>query len=268
MSSYFKDKKIWITGASAGIGEALTYAFANEDAEIVISSRKKEQLERVKNNCKNPDKIYVLPLDVAQHDLVPEKGNQVIEKLGHIDILVNNAGVSQRALVNETSIDVDKKLIDINYLGSVAVTKSVLSNMINNKSGHIVVMSSLAGKISTPMRSSYCAAKHALHGFFNSLRAEVHDDNIKVTIVCPGYINTDISKNALTGNGEKQNTMDEAQANGLSTEELSKRVLSAIQKQKKEIYVGKKEVLGVYIGRFFPALLDKIVRKKDTTKST
>lgn len=262
---YFKNKKIWITGASSGIGEALTYAFANEDAEIVISSRKKDQLEKVKSNCKDPNRIHIVTIDVAKHDEVPNKANEVLAKMGDIDILINNAGVSQRALVKDTKFEVDKRLIDINYLGTVAVTKSILNSMIQQQSGQIIVMSSLVGKFGSPLRSSYAAAKHALHGFFESLRAEVHDHNISITMICPGYIKTDISKNALTGSGDKQNKMDQAQDNGLSTAAFSKQALAAIRKQKREVYIGGKEVAGIYIARFFPALFSKIIKKVAVT---
>ncbi|WP_439128950.1 SDR family NAD(P)-dependent oxidoreductase, partial [Polaribacter sp.] len=182
------------------------------------------------------------------------------------DILVNNGGISQRSLVNETQISVDKRIIDINYLGTVALTKAILPHFIANKKGQFVVTTSIVGKIGTPLRSTYAASKHALHGFFDSLRAENHQNNIIVSLICPGFINTNVSKNALTGNGTALGKMDVATGKGMSAERCATLMIKAIEKQKEEVYIaGSKEKLGVYVKRFFPKLFTILIRKMRVT---
>lgn len=263
MSSYFDEKVIWITGASSGIGEALVKNLAkSSNAKIILSSRKEEQLHSVAGKAGlNKDRYAVIPLDLKDYKEMPSVAAKAMEPFGKIDILINNAGLSQRSLALETDIEVDKQLIDIDYIGTVALTKAVLPYMIRNKGGHIAVVSSLMGIFGAPMRSGYAGAKHALHGFFDALRAEVFSQNIKVTIICPGFIQTDISINAVTGDGSLQGTMDEATKNGMHVAVFAKKMLSAIEKQKKQKAIGGKEVLAVYLKRFFPDLLAKIVRK-------
>jgi dehydrogenase/reductase SDR family protein 7B len=169
--------------------------------------------------------------------------------------------LSQRSLAMETDIEVDKRMMDINFIGTAALTKAVLPYMIGNGSGHIVVVSSLMGIFGAPMRSGYAAAKHALHGFFDSLRAELYDKIILVTIICPGFIQTNISINAVTGDGSLQGTMDDATNKGMPADIFAKKMLTAIEKKKNQASIGGREVMGTYLKRFFPAILAKVVRK-------
>jgi len=259
---YFSNKVIWITGASSGIGKALALELSKQNCKLILSSRNKESLELVKSECKNPQHIAVIPLDLEKYSSLKLKADEALFVFGTIDILINNGGISQRSLVEHTNIDVDKRIMDINYLGTVALSKAILPHFIINKSGQFVVTSSIVGKIGTPLRSSYVASKHALHGFFDSLRAENHKNNIAVTLICPGFINTNVSKNALTGNGTPQGKVDVATGNGMSPERCAKRMLKAIKNEKEEVYIaGVKEKLGVYVKRFFPKLFSVLVRK-------
>lgn len=258
----FNQKVVWITGASSGIGEHLAYAFSKAGAKLILSSRKEKELERVKSQCVDPTMVRILALDVTNFDEIPNIAQQAISSFGQIDLLINNAGISQRALVKDTNLSVDQRIMDVNFIGTVAVTKAVLPHFLSRQTGHFVVMSSVTGKLGTPMRSAYAASKHALHGYFDSLRAEVYDDNVKVTIICPGYVRTNVSINALTGDGSKNNSMNKTTAAGLTPEELASKALKAISREREEIYIGKKEILGIYIKRFFPRLLNKIVRKR------
>ena len=260
---FYKNKVIWVTGASSGVGEALVYAFDKASAQIIISARRQSELERVKSNCtQDPNRIFVLPLDLEDHDSIPEKSNTALKKFGKIDILFNNGGVSQRSFAKDTKVEVDKKIMNINYFGAMILTKAVLPSMIKNKSGHIAVMSSLTGKFGVPLRSAYAASKHALHGFFDTLRAEVFKDNIKVTIICSGYIKTNIAVNALTEKGNSKNEKDPDIENGLTPEFFTEKALKAIEKGKEELLLGGKEKFGVYLKRFTPCLFSKIIRKK------
>ncbi|QTD36180.1 SDR family oxidoreductase [Polaribacter batillariae] len=262
----FSNKVIWITGASSGIGKALAIALANKNAKLILSSRKKEALELVKNECKKSKNIKIITLDLEDYNNLQSKAEDAIASFGKIDILINNGGISQRSLVANTQISVDKRIININYLGTVALTKAVLPHFIKNNNGQFVVTTSIVGKIGTPLRSSYAASKHALHGFFDCLRAENHHNNITVTLVCPGFINTNVSKNALTGNGTPQGKMDAATKKGMSPERFAKLMVNAIEKKKEEVYIaGAKEKLGVYVKRFFPKLFSILVRKISVT---
>ncbi|MCB0519106.1 MAG: SDR family oxidoreductase [Saprospiraceae bacterium] len=259
----FQNKTVWITGASSGIGEALAYEFARQGAKLILSARNEAALKRVADSC--GDGTIIQPLDLEQHGELSGIVEKVLAKAGHVDILVNNGGVSQRSLAKETSYEVDKKMIDINLLGTMTLSKALLPHFLERKTGHYVVITSLMGKFGAPMRSAYAAAKHGLHGFFEALRAESWRENIQVTLVCPGYIRTNISKNALKGDGKKQGTMDEATDQGISPEDLAKKILKAIGQRKQEVLFGGKELMGVYLKRFMPGVLAKVLRTAKVT---
>jgi short-subunit dehydrogenase len=258
----FNSKTVWITGASSGIGEALTYEFAKLGAKLIISARNVKELERVKANCNGEsDNITIQRLDLENHKEIKDIAQQVLKKVGTIDILVNNGGISQRSFAKETPLEVDKKLMNINFFGTVCLTKEVLPSMLDKKKGHIVVISSLTGKFGAPRRSAYAASKHALHGFFDTLRAETWKDNITISLICPGFIRTNLSFNAVTSTGEAQKSMDGAIDKGMPPEVLAKKIIKAIKNKKEELIVGGKETIGVYLKRFLPKLFSKIIRK-------
>jgi len=262
----FSNKIIWITGASSGIGKALAIELSHQNAKLIISSRKKEDLELVKKACKHADAVKCITLDLESYQNMQAKANDAIAAFGKIDVLVNNGGISQRSFAKDTAIAVDKRIMDINYLGTVALTKAILPHFVKNKSGHFVVTTSIVGKIGTPLRSIYAASKHALHGFFDSLRAEHHKDNIAVTLVCPGFVHTNISKNALTGDGTPQEKLDTATANGIEPKHFARVMAKAIKRKKDEVYIaGAKEKLAVYTKRFIPKLLTVLIRKLSVT---
>ena len=262
----FSNKVVWITGASSGIGKALAIELSNNNAKLILSSRKKDDLELVKNECKNSENIAVIPLDLEDYNNLKPMVDKAISSFGKIDVLVNNGGISQRSLVKDTLISVDKRIMDVNYIGTIALTKLLLPHFIENQAGHFVTTTSIVGKIGTPLRSSYAASKHALHGFFDSLRAENHENNITVTLVCPGFVNTNVSINALTGDGAPQQKMDNATQNGIDTTHFAKLMAKAIRNKKEEVYIaGAKEKLGIFAKRFFPKLLSKMIRKLSVT---
>ncbi|MFD2098771.1 SDR family oxidoreductase [Flagellimonas iocasae] len=254
-------KTIWVTGASSGIGLALVKELSKYSCNLIISSRRENALEQVKMACQNPENVAVLPMDLQNHAQMEAVSQKAIAFFGAVDILVNNAGVSQRSLILDTDFEVYKKLMDINYLGTVTLSKAILPHFIANKSGHFVTVTSLMGKFGSPYRSGYCGAKHALHGFFDVLRMEHEKDNVKVTMICPGFVQTNVAKNALTGNGAPQQEDDVATQNGITAEVAATKIIKAIKKDKFEAYVGGKEVKGVYLKRFFPKLLHKVVLK-------
>jgi short-subunit dehydrogenase len=263
MTNDFKDKVIWITGASSGIGEALAIAFAQKGARLILSARREEELRRVGALTKLPDlDLMILPFDLADTSGASGLAAQVMNKFGRIDILVNNGGYSQRSEVMETPEAIDRQLMEVNYFAYVNLSKAVLPYMKRQKSGHIVVVSSIAGKFGFYLRSSYSAAKHALHGFFESLRLETEKYGIKTLIVCPGKIKTAVSLNAVTADGKKHNSMDPSHESAMSAEECAKQIIQGVIQNKEELLIGGKELLAVKIRRFFPWLFGRIIRKQ------
>lgn len=261
----FKNHVVWVTGASSGIGKALALAFSARGAHLILSARREAKLQEVKAACTNPENHFIVPLDLTDPESIQHATETVFRQVKAVDILVNNGGVSQRSLVNETSLEVDRRIMETNFFGTIALTKAVLPSMLVRGSGRFVVISSLTGHLSTPLRSTYAASKHALHGFFNSLRAETTDAGLHVLIVCPGYIRTEISQNALTGSGAAHAQLDPNQEAGLTPAVCAARILRAIERNKAEIYIGGKERFGIYIERFFPALWRRMARSINAT---
>ncbi|HKI46084.1 MAG TPA: SDR family oxidoreductase [Balneolales bacterium] len=261
----FKDKVIWITGASSGIGEALSRELARLGARLILSSRNTNKLETLKNQIeKDASSIHILPLDLsAAPDELSKKGEEALAVHGYIDVLINNGGISQRSSVVELDLDVLDRIMKVNFLGAVALTKAVLPSMIERKYGHIVVVSSVMGKFGTQLRSGYAASKHALHGFFDSLRSEVYRDNIKVTLITPGYVKTNVTLNALRGDGSKFGKMEPGQEHGTSPSDCAKKILKAVKREDEETLIGGKEIMGVYLKRFFPKLFSRIIRRME-----
>lgn len=261
--SSLQNKVIWVTGASSGIGEALVYALAKEGAKLILSARRAEELQRVADKSKLPASEYhILPLDLSAPDTFEAKKNEAIKRFGRIDILINNGGVSQRSLARDTAVAVDRQIMEVNYFGTIALSKAVMPDFIQQHSGLYVVVTSAVGKFGSPWRSGYSASKHALHGFFDSLRAELYNDGISVLLVCPGFIQTNVSVNALTGTGDKLGSMDVATANGLTAEACASQIVSAIKSGKEEIVVAKfKERFAVFAKRFFPGVFSMMIRR-------
>ena len=261
--SHLKNQVVWLTGASSGIGEALAYALSAQGARLILSARRKEELERVKGNCPTEAQpgIRILPLDLEKSDTLKLSTEAAIQIFGHVDILINNGGISQRSMIADTSLAVDRRLMEINYFGAVALTKYLLPHFIHRRQGHFVNITSLTGKFGTPYRSGYAASKHALHGFSDALRAEHFKDNIRVSMICPGFIRTNLTLSALTADGSPLNKMDAAQYKGKSAEWCAAKIVKAIECSKEEVYIGGREVFGVYIKRFFPGLFSRIIRK-------
>lgn len=256
----------WITGASSGIGEALALAAADAGYYLILSSRREEALKQVREQCAYPERVAILPLDLADAESLPEKAQMAIGMSnGGIDVMVHCGGISQRSLAIETDLSVNRRVMEIDYFGTIALTKALLPHFVERQKGQFVVITSLMGKFSSPMRSGYCAAKHALHGFFDALRAEHWKDGLTVTMVCPGFIRTNVSMNALTGDGSPQQAMDDATNKGLSPQECARKILRATQKKKSEVYIGGKEILAVYLNRWMPGLLRRMLRTAKVT---
>lgn len=246
-------KVIWITGASSGIGEALAVAASRRGAKVVLTARRANELERVRGLCADPAQAAVYPLDLLALGDAAAALREAEKFFGPVDVLVNNAGVSQRSMVMDTSMEVYRRLFELDFFATVALTKAVLPGMVQRKGGHVVVVSSVVGYISSAMRSGYAAAKHALHGFYDAARAEHWRDNVKFTLACPGYVKTNVTLNAVDGKGGKWGKMDPSIANGVEPSVCAEKIWRAVEKDRDEVLVGK-EALVVYLKRWFPAL--------------
>ncbi len=262
---FFEGKTVWLTGASSGIGEAVAYALAAQGARLILSARRVEKLRAVQAACANPERHLILPLDLADPASIAAAVPQALAHSGAIDVLINNGGISQRGQAAETDLAVDRRIMEVNFFGTIALTKAVLPSMLERGAGHIAVVSSLVGKFGSPKRSAYAASKHALHGFFDSLRAEIHDAGLRVTLICPGYVRTDVSRNALKADGSAYGIMDDGQRNGLAPERCAAKILRALERGKAEVYIGGQETAAVYLKRFWPGLLNRILRKAKVT---
>lgn len=258
----FLHRNIWITGASSGIGKAVAVELSKSTANLILSGRNEEALQEVASACRaNGSTAVVIPFDLENMKDVIRAAKEVKSRGTKLDALYHFGGISQRSFVHETSMEVDRKIFEVNFFGTIALTKALLPWMIENGGGHIAVTSSIVGKFGFPWRSAYSASKHALHGFFESLRAENKENNLRVSIVIPGRIKTNISVNALNRNGNHHGKMDEGQVNGMLPERAAAIICKKLKKEKKEILVGGKEVLMVHIRRFLPFLYYHLASK-------
>src|SRR5436309_1852985 len=263
VNSKFKGKVVWITGASSGIGEALAKQFAVAGSRLILSSRREEELKRVAALCSAAEAVSVLPLDLSKPELMNDAAQKALGLGGPIDVMVHNGGVSQRAFAADTDYLVDDVIMRTNYLGPVALTKALLPSMRARRQGHFIVITSVLGKFGLPGRSGYCASKHALHGFFDTLRAEIWKDGIQVTLVLPGWVRTNVSINALTGNGTAHGKMESGTAGGMPADVCADRIISAASLGKEEVAPVKlRENAALYLNRFAPGLFRRILRNR------
>jgi short-subunit dehydrogenase len=261
-----KGKVIWITGASSGIGEACAYLLAKEKANLILTALESDLLGRVQEKCISfGAACEIIPYDLSDVEGVPALVEKALSFFGRIDVMYNNAGISQRAKAGDTLFEVDKKIMNVNFFSPIRISKLLLPQMIANGGGTFVTTTSISGRFGFPLRSAYCASKHALYGFFETLHAEYFDENIRCIQVCPGRVKTNISFYALENDGKQHGKMDAGQAGGISVDKAAKKIVKAVRKQKPEVMVGGKELLMVYFKRFIPALNRKLVRKIKST---
>lgn len=258
------NKTVLITGAGTGIGEAIAYRFATLGAHLILTGLDTVNLDKVKENCMNKGvRAFAFACDFSQHHEIDNLVSFIETHHLKIDVFVLNAGISQRALTLDADFEVDKKIMEINYFGAVYLIKKFRNHLLTAKHTSIAVTTSISGLFGFPLRSAYCASKHALFGFFEAL--DLENENISVTFLIPGRINTQISKSALLAGGEQYNKMDLGQANGMGVEECAKIAVKAIAKRKHRKLIGGKELVMVYIHKFLPALFYKLAKKISST---
>lgn len=260
-----KDSVVWITGASSGIGEAMAVELSAKGAKVVLSARREGELEKVRSQCKGTGHM-ILPLDVTKTETLKPAFDQVLKKYGTLDILINNAGVTQRSFAAETDLSATRKIMEVNFFSAVALTREVLPYFIEKKSGHIAATSSVTGKYGTPFRSTYAASKHALHGYFDSLRAENAQNGIKVTLICPGFIKTPITLKAVTADGSPLGKLEPGNKHGIPADQCARKIVRSLKKNKREVYIaGLKESTGIVLKRLWPGMLSKVLERIDVT---
>lgn len=250
---------VWITGASSGIGAELARQYSKRNINLILSARRVAVLLEVKESCMGHSKIQILPFDIIDFDSAPNQVEKALSFFGRVDVLINNAGISQRSLILDSKFEVFKKIIEIDYLGTVALSRAILPHFISQQSGHYVVVSSVMGKFGSPYRSGYCGAKHALHGFFDVMRMEHQKDNVYVTMVCPGFVATPIALNSIQGDGTALGKDDEATRKGLDVVYFVRKMIHAIDQKKWELSIGGKEKLGVFLKRLSNKLVHNVV---------
>lgn len=257
------NKVIWITGASSGIGEAMALQAAKQGARLILSSRRAAELERVRSQCADPAKVAVLPVDLTDFDatVLAQKAQAFF---GPVDILVNNAGWSQRSLTVDTDMTVYRKLLELDFFAPVALTKALLPDMIARGSGHVVMIGSVVSKFGAPLRSGYAAAKHALAGFTEAARAELWRQGLRFTLVCPGFVQTQVSVNALGASGAAHGKMDTTIAQGMRAEECAAKIWRAVERDVEETIIGKEAQL-VHLKRFLPGLFSYAIKRAKAT---
>lgn len=261
--THIRNSRIWITGASSGIGRAIALGSAARGGDLRLTARNQKELDRVAGECvdRGAGEALVLPADLS----LSRDRDQAIASAGdNTDILILNAGLSQRSMAVDTNMTVTRKIMELNFFSAVVLCKAVLPPMLRRGYGHIVIISSITGKFGVPWRSSYCASKHALQGYFESLRSEVEDKGIRVTIVNPGRVKTNISVNALDGKGAAHNKMDPGQAGGVPAGRCASRILNAVECNRREINIGGKELFVLHLRRFLPAAYFRMIRKIET----
>jgi short-subunit dehydrogenase len=262
--AHFKDKVVWVTGASSGIGKELCIQLARLGSKLILSSRNEQALMALRNELPSSDQHILLPLDLSDSASFGEAVKNLSQKVEGVDILIQNGGVSQRGTAFDSSEDVIRRIMEVNFFGNVLLTKAVLPQL-RKKKGQILVISSIAGKFGFFLRSSYSASKHALHGYYESLALEEEKNGITVTLACPGKINTPISTNALAADGKRYGEMDHNQETGMPVEECVSQLITALYQKKREVLIGNKEIKAVTLRRFFPSMFWRIIKKQSAT---
>ena len=224
----------WITGASSGIGEGIARSVAAQGARLILSGRNIAELERVARAC-GEHKCLILPFDTRDYAAIPALVAQAIAWAGRVDCLVNNAGISQRSLAVDTDFSVYESIIGVDLLAPIALTQAVLPHMVAAGGGRMIAISSVAGVAGVPMRSAYCAAKHGIFGYFDSLRCETAHLGIKVHVIAPGSVKTNVSRNALSADGSKRGESDAAIEAGMSVDEAVAAIMDAVASETREL---------------------------------
>lgn len=261
----FENKTVWVTGASSGIGKETAIQLSAEAKCLVLSGRNVEQLEAVRQLCFNSDQHIVAPFDLAALDDPATLVDDVWQQSGGVDVLLNSGGISQRSLAMDCVAEVDRRLMEINFFGTVALTKALVAKLLTKPMPHrgdVITISSVSGKIGAPMRAGYCASKHAVVGYMDCLRAELSDSGIGVAVVSPGWVKTAIAENALDGDGSQYNRKDRDTENGIEVGEFVSAMIKQLKNGRQDIVIAAgKARFGYHFHRFFPELYHRLLKR-------
>lgn len=267
-----QDAVVVITGASSGLGKECARAFHAAGARLVLCGRDATRLQQVVQELtatsasakqKQTHTPSTVTFDLADRHTVDRAAEEILKCYGHVDVLINNAGISFRGNILDTSVSVQRDVMETNYFGPIALTQALLPSMVGRRSGHIVAISSVQGKIAIPYRSAYAASKHATQAYFDCLRAEVEHDGIGVSVISPGYIRTNLSLNAVTGDGSKYGVMDKNTATGWDPADVAQAVLKAVRHRSKDVVLaGALPTVAVYLRTLWPALFFKLMSSR------
>lgn len=250
----FKNRVVWLTGASSGIGEQLAYLLNEAGAHLILSARREEKLAEVKAACTRQElPIGVLPLDLADLSSLPEKAKEAWEMFGHIDYLIHIAGISIRGMALETEIAMDEYVMRVNHFGIALITKKIVPHMLKRGFAHVAATTSMSGKYGVPQLSAYAASKHAMHGFFESLRAELHDQGLVITLMVPGMIRTHIIERGLDGQGNPFDHDIQGMKDGYDPKSCAEEMMRGIARNRQEVIIGNFwEHATLWLSRSFP----------------
>ncbi len=260
MHTSLQDKVIWVIGASSGIGYELAKALAAAGSKVIASARRIERLEELATHAQD---ISTLALDLSLPDHLCVKVKEAYALHQRLDMVIFASGLSQRSLAESTPMANSRAIMEVNFFSTIAIAQQVLPLMKTAGGGRFVILSSLMGKFGARQRSSYAASKHALHGYFESLRAEEWNNHIRVTLAIIGYANTEFSKSALTESARSYNKLDPGQKHGMPPEKCATAIIQGIQDDAEEILIGGFEKYATFLKRFAPKLLSRIMRGKD-----
>lgn len=264
-----QDAVVVITGASSGLGKECARVFHAAGARLVLCGRDAARLQQVVQELtenSTQSRTYtpsIVVFDLADTETVDRAAEEILKCYGQVDVLINNAGISYRGNILDTHLSVQRQVMETNYFGPIALTQALLPSMVRRRSGHIVVISSVQGKIAIPYRSAYAASKHATQGYFDCLRAEIERYGIPVTVVSPGYIRTNLSVNAVTGDGSKYGVLDKTTASGWDPVDVAQEVLKAVRHRSKDVVLaGPLPTLAIYLRALWPALFFKLMSSR------
>jgi len=263
----FRNSVVWITGASSGIGRELAIGVSRRGARTVLSARRENALRETQNLCGGAERSRVVPADMEAIDDLSAVVNAVYEEFGRIDVAILNAGLSQRGTVADTEEEVVRRVNAVNFLAPAAIVRQLVRRMLSDGGGHIAAVSSLSTRVATPYRSAYTASKAALETYLTVLRRELYDAEVEVTLALPGFVNTEISRNALDPDGTAHGVVDKAQQHGMSPEVCAERILGGLERGKREILVPSdgRTRLGLFLAKWAPGILDRLISRAEVT---
>ncbi|XP_008577228.1 PREDICTED: dehydrogenase/reductase SDR family member 7B isoform X2 [Galeopterus variegatus] len=270
MKTYLRNVVVVITGATSGLGKECAKVFYSAGSKLVLCGRNAEALEELTRELTTSratkvqtHKPYTVTFDLTDPGAIVAAAAEILQCFGYVDILINNAGISYRGTIKDTTVDVDKRVMETNYFGPVALTKALLPSMIKRRRGHVVAISSIQGKISIPFRSAYAASKHATQAFFDCLRAEMEQYEIEVTVISPGYIHTNLSLNATTADGSRYGATDKTTAQGRNPAEVAQDVLAAVGRKEKDVILADLlPSLAIYLRTLAPGLFFSLMASR------